>query len=48
MLHDLEEYLKGLGRKVVRKKYMSSFRFGNADELVLYKFAQIPCNIGHL
>ena len=47
VLHDLEEHLKGLGRKVVRRKCMSSFRFGNAGELVSHEVAQIPCNIGH-
>ena len=47
VLHDLEEVLRGKGKKVTRRKCMSSFKFGNAGELTSREVAQIPCSIGN-
>ena len=46
VLDRVEEHVKGLGGRVVRKKGLNVFRFGNAESLTSNELAIIPCCIG--
>ena len=46
VLHRMEEHVRDLGCRVVRKKGVNVFRFGNAESLTSTELAIIPCFIG--
>ena len=46
VLERMEEHVRGVGCRIVRKKGVNVFRFGNAESLTSTELAIIPCFIG--